>query len=180
MATWIALLRGINVVGKRLLPMQELADHCARAGCGEPRTYIASGNVVFRGPKRVADALPARLAERISKSRGFAPRVVVLSAAELAAAIAANPFPAAVANPKLLHLFFLAEVPASADLEALGRLATGREAFALTGKVFYLHTPDGFPSSKLASRAERLIGVDATARNWRTATTLHAMAAELG
>jgi len=42
--------------------------------------------------------------------------------------------------------------------------------------VLYLHTPDGFGSSKLAARAERLLGVDATARNWRTVTTLVEMA----
>ena len=52
------------------------------------------------------------------------------------------------------------------------------ERFALKGKVFYLHTPDGFGTSKLAARAERLLGVEATARNWRTVTTLLDIAKE--
>jgi uncharacterized protein (DUF1697 family) len=58
-------------------------------------------------------------------------------------------------------------------------LAVGREAFALKSKIFYLHTPDGFAESKLRSRVERIMGVDATARNWRTVTALNALAHEL-
>jgi uncharacterized protein (DUF1697 family) len=58
-------------------------------------------------------------------------------------------------------------------------LAAGREAFALKGRFFYLHTPDGFADSKLRSRVERFIGVDATARNWRTVTALNALAQDL-
>ena len=105
--------------------------------------------------------------------------MLVLSAAELALSIAKNPFPAAVENPKLLHLFFLAQTPKSPDLDALSRLAAGREAFALNSRIFYLHTPDGFAGSKLAARVERLMGVPATARNWRTVTALNALAQDL-
>jgi uncharacterized protein (DUF1697 family) len=46
----------------------------------------------------------------------------------------------------------------------------------LKGRVFYVHTPGGFGASALARRAERLLGVEATARNWRTVTTLLRMA----
>ena len=56
-----------------------------------------------------------------------------------------------------------------ASIEAL---KANTERFALKGRTFYLHTPDGFGTSKLAARAERLLGVEATARNWRTVTTL--------
>ncbi len=55
-------------------------------------------------------------------------------------------------------------------------LAVNGERFALDGKVYYLHTPGGFGPSKLAGRVERLLGVQATARNWRTTTTLLSMA----
>ena len=73
-------------------------------------------------------------------------------------------------------MFFLAEPPPKADVKALEALKTGTERFALKGQIFYLHTPDSFGTSKLAARAERLLGVDATARNWRTVTTLLEMA----
>ncbi len=179
MSTWVALLRGVNVVGKHVLPMHNLIALFEREGCEGARTYIASGNVVFRSPRSLASRLPTRIAAAISRSRGFAPRVLVRSAAELASAVARNPFAAAVENPKSLHLYFLARVPKSPDLDALSRLASGREAFALQGRFLYLHTPDGFAESKLRSRVERFMGVDATARNWRTVTALNAMAQEL-
>ena len=62
------------------------------------------------------------------------------------------------------------------DLKSLEALKTHTERFVLKGRIFYLHTPNGFGTSKLAKRAERLLGVDATARNWRTVKTLLAMA----
>jgi uncharacterized protein (DUF1697 family) len=55
-------------------------------------------------------------------------------------------------------------------------LATDTERFALKGKVFYLYTPDGFGTSRLSARIDRHLGVQSTARNWRTVTTLLEMA----
>jgi uncharacterized protein (DUF1697 family) len=91
--------------------------------------------------------------------------------------VAGNPFPRAVADPGRLHLFFLAATPKHPDLESLETLRARSERFELKGPIFYLHTPDGFGTSRLAGRAERLLGVEATARNWRTVTTLLEMAA---
>ena len=92
---------------------------------------------------------------------------------------AAGSFPGAADNPKSVHLFFLDEAPAKPDLKSLEALKTKTEGFALKGKVFYLHTPDGFGTSKLAMRAGKLLGVEGTARNWRTVTTLLGMTADL-
>jgi uncharacterized protein (DUF1697 family) len=108
----------------------------------------------------------------VLKDHGFEPRVLVLTRGDIEKAAAANPFPEAADNPKTLHLFFLADTPKKVDLTGLETLKAKRERFALKGRVFYLHTPDGFGTSKLAERAERLLGVAATARNWRTVTTL--------
>jgi uncharacterized protein (DUF1697 family) len=48
MDTWIALLRGINVGGKHIVPMKELTALLRADGFEEVRTYIQSGNLVFR------------------------------------------------------------------------------------------------------------------------------------
>jgi uncharacterized protein (DUF1697 family) len=170
--TWIALFRGINVVGNHLLPMKDLATLLEREGFEGVRTYIQSGNVVFQSAEGTSISLAKRIGHLVLKSYGFHPQVFVLSVRDLMSAAATNPFPEAEADPKTLHLFFLFELPRSPDLESLSRLKTGREAFALKGKVFYLHTPDGFSVSKLRARAERFIGVGATARNWRTVNKL--------
>jgi uncharacterized protein (DUF1697 family) len=172
MTTYIALLRGINLLGHNRLPMKELKRIIEQCGCIDVQTYIQSGNVIFRSGSTDTPRLAKQLAAAVSRSHGFEPRVLVLTQRLLTSAAAANPFPEAEANPATVHLFFLAERPRKPDLGSIEALRTKTERFALKGNVFYLHTPDGFGSSKLAKRAERLLGVDATARNWRTVTTL--------
>jgi len=179
-ATWIALFRGINVVGRHVIPMRALAAGLERGGFREVRTYIQSGNAVFRSPMRSPAAIAERIATIVADGHGFRPRIVVLSTPELVAAAAANPFHEANAKPASVHLFFLAAVPSRPNFDLLNRVRAGAEAFKLSGKVLYLFTPDGFGRSKLAAQIERCIRVDATARNWRTVTKLVEMAQSYG
>lgn len=177
MKTWIALLRGINVGGRHRLPMKQLSSLLQGAGCRDVKTYIQSGNVVFRSPMSDASRLAIRIRVAVSEGCGFEPGVLVLDRRELKKTMAANPFPEATANPKSLHLFFLTERPKSPGLESLNRIKAKSESFALKGKAFYLHTPEGFGTSKLAGRVERDLGVEATARNWRTVSAILELAA---
>ena len=172
MTTWIAMLRGINVLGKNKLPMRDLAALLEGAGFKSVRTYIQSGNVVFRSARGTARTLSARIERLVFERFGFSPRVMVISAGEIAAAVRNNPFLEAQRNHKCLHLYFLSEKPSKADLGSLSRIDAGREEFSLKGGVFYLYTPDGFARSALRSRIERCLGVAATARNWRTTNEL--------
>jgi uncharacterized protein (DUF1697 family) len=169
---YIALLRGINVGGSHLLPMKDLKLLFEQHGCADVQTHIQSGNVVFRSTDANAGHLARRVTAAVAKARGFEPRLLLLTRRELERATAANPFPEAADNPASVHLFFLAEPARDADLKTMNALKAPTERFALKGRVLYLHTPEGFGSSKLAARAERLLGVEATARNWRTVTTL--------
>jgi uncharacterized protein (DUF1697 family) len=170
--TWLALLRGINVVGRNKVPMRTLASALESGGFQSVRTYIQSGNVLFRTSSSDPRALARRIERLVARNFGCAPTVLVISKAELAAAIRGNPFPGAHQNHKLLHLYFLTARPKCPDIDSLSRLDAGREAFKLKGSVFYLWTPDGFPDSILRSRIERCLGVAATARNWRTVNEL--------
>jgi uncharacterized protein (DUF1697 family) len=175
MNLYIALLRGINVGGSHMVPMKDLKLLFEKNGCVDVQTYIQSG-IVFRRADADAHRLAKQVAAAVSKRCGFEPRVLVLTRTELVRAAANNPFPEAEGNPKSVHLFFLAEPAKKADLKSMEALRARTERFALKGKVLYLHTPDGFGTSTLAARAERLLGVEATARNWRTVTTLLQMA----
>ena len=56
---FIALLRGINVGGRNKLPMAELRALAEGLGWTDVRTYIQSGNVVFRA-EAMTTALDAR------------------------------------------------------------------------------------------------------------------------
>lgn len=171
MTTYIALFRGINVGGKHLLPMKELALLLEDLGCNGVRTYIQSGNVVFRH-RAAAPSLSGKIRRAVAAAKGFEPEVLLLAVEHVAAAAAGNPLPEGERDPAKLHLFFLGAKPSRPDLEAIERLRSGSERWALAGEVFYLHAPEGIGRSKLAARAERALGVPTTARNWRTVQKL--------
>lgn len=177
MSVWIALFRGINVGGANVLPMRELVSSLESLGCSDVKTYIQSGNAVFRGDISDRGDFSARISDAIAAAKGFAPRVLLLTGAEFAATVENNPFPDA--QPKSLHCYFLAAEPDPADIGRLEEYRAGSERYRFVQRVFYLHAPDGIGRSKLAAQVERRLGVPATARNFRTVTKIRAMAEEL-
>lgn len=175
---FIALFRGINVGGNNKLPMKELAARMTEAGLTDVKTYIASGNVVFRAKAKQA-SLPKTIASLVEEHFGFRPAVLVLSPPQLDAVIEANPFKEGPERGKCQHVFFL-ESPATAiDRPLLDSLRSGREAYALTDEALYLFAPDGIGQSKLAEKIERAVKATKTARNLNTVEQLQKMAAAL-
>jgi uncharacterized protein (DUF1697 family) len=174
METWIALLRGVNVGGRNKLPMKMLVAELQAIGLSDIKTYIQSGNVVFRCPSDRTVNLAAAIGGAIKVKFGFEPDVTVISAKDLAASATANPFPEAATemDGKALHFFFLAKTPSIMSKDRLEAVRLSSERWQIKGAVFYLHTPDGFGGSKLATQVERILGVTATARNWRTVRAL--------
>lgn len=157
--------------------MRELAIVLGGLGLTEVRTYIQSGNVVFRSDGSAA-LLGERLGAALVKRFGFRPAVMLLEARALARAAAANPFAESRAAPQYVHLWFLEQPPARAALGRLERLRDASERFVLRGAVLYLHAPHGIGASKLAAGLERALGVTGTARNWRTVTRLLSLAGQ--
>ena len=174
--TYILLLRAVNVGGTGSLPMKDLVALLEKLGLAEIRTTIQSGNAVFRTSRAQAAKLPAKIRARLNRKLGFAPEIILLRLEDLESAIASNPYREAEAEPGSLQLTFLASVPKAPDLAALEKLRKDNERFALKGRVFYLHAPDGFGKSRLAARIEGALGVAGTARNWRTVLKLQELA----
>lgn len=179
MNVWITLLRGINVGGHNKLPMKDFRALLTSLGHEDVATYIQSGNAVFRSGASDAGALASTIRGAIDAAFDFAPDVLVISMQDLTAAMQNNPYADSEPDHKALHVSFLADEPASPDLETMQRLATQGENFSLDSRVFYLHAPNGIGRSKLAARVERLLGVSATSRNWRTVGRLYEMANKL-
>jgi uncharacterized protein (DUF1697 family) len=174
--TYIALFRAINVGGKNVLPMKELVAVLEGLGARNVRTYIQSGNVVFESPEKDASRLASKMGQAIKKRFGFEPHVLLLELEDLERAIKKNPFPEAESDPQALHTGFLASAPQKPDLKALESLKTKSERFRLIDRVFCLHAPEGIGRSKLAAKAEKLLGVPMTDRNWRTVCKIQDMA----
>lgn len=174
--TYVALFRAINVGGKNALPMKELEAILEGLGARHVKTYIQSGNVVFEIPEKDVSRLASKMGQAIKQRFGFEPHVLLLELEDIERAIRKNPFPEAASDPQALHAGFLASKPEAPDLKGLDSLKSNRERFRLIDRVFYLHAPDGIGRSKLAARAEKLLGVPMTDRNWRTVCKIQEMA----
>ena len=174
---YIALLRAINVGGTKKLLMAELRAMFEAAGCTDVRTYIQSGNVVFRAEAALAARIPALIESEIAATKGFQVPVVTRTAAELDAVVDGNPFLAAGADPAQLHVGFLAEAPAAARIAELDPDRSPQDAFEVRGREVYLHFPNGTARSKLTvDYFDRTLGTTITIRNWRTVGKLLEMA----
>lgn len=175
-ATHLALLRGVNVGGKNKLPMKDLAAMFAAAGCDDVRTYIQSGNVLFRAEPAVAAGVATAVAGAIAHRFGYRTPVVVRTAEELRRAVARNPFLASGAAPEALHVLFLADEPARDRVDALDPGRSPGDDFAVLGREVFLHLPRGVAGSKLTNAYfDARLATVSTGRNWRTVTTLLGM-----
>src|SRR3990170_4061119 len=116
MQTFIALIRGINVGGKKLVKMSELKVRCEALGLIDVRTHLQSGNVVFR--TTIKDR--AKLAKSIEGALGVEAKVILRSADELQKAIDANPMPqVAEREPSGFIVVFLDAKPSAAAMQSL-------------------------------------------------------------
>ena len=156
--------------------MKDLAAYLTQLGCRDVRTYIQSGNAVARQSSKSISTLARSLSETIADNHGFAPHVLAFAADKLDSIIEENPFAAAESNPAFLVVGFLDRAAKSPNLARLDKLRTASERFHLTDDAFYLHVPEGLGRSRLATAAERAVGVAMTMRNWRTVMKLHEMA----
>lgn len=169
----VALLRGINVGGKNLLPMRSLAALFAEVGCNDVRTYIQSGNVVFRAKDATVRKLPGVVGRAIEERFGLRVPVVVRSAADLARVQRANPFLAKGADPAELHVVFLAEAPAAAAVAALDGKRSPPDELVVLGREIYLRLPNGVARTKLTNDYfDSKLATTSTMRNWRTVLKL--------
>ena len=170
MTAFIALVRAVNVGGTGKLPMSELKAVCEAAGFTTVATYIASGNVVFEShlpEARVKSALEAGLETHLGRCAG----VLVRTGAQMAAVLAANPFPQAAPN-RTVAIFLDAPPGPDALDEVTGRRG---EEIALGAREVYVHYGGGMADSRLNLRAAR----SGTARNLNTVARLAQMAADL-
>ena len=167
MPATIALLRAVNVGGTGKLPMAELKAMATEVGLGNPRTYIASGNLLFDtdlGEAEVKRLLEERLEAFAGKSVG----VMVRTAAEIARVVADNPFGDQPGN-RVVSIFLDDAPPAWALTDHKGLAG---ERIALGRREIYVHYGDGMADSRLVIAAAKA----GTARNMNTVGKLAELA----
>ena len=139
-----------------------------RCGFADPRTYIASGNLVF-GTSRPADAARRALESELENWAGKPVPVFLRTPAELDAVLAANPFPQAAGNRCLVTFL---DAPPPEDWQSEVRHRKDEEIAAI-GREIFVHYPQGMGQSKLVVPAAKV----GTARNLNTIRKLVEMAA---
>jgi uncharacterized protein (DUF1697 family) len=179
MPTHIALLRGINLGGHAKVKMDELRVLFEELGFTDVRTYVQSGNVIFRGGGNSQD-LAAAIGNKIRSDFGLEVSIILRSPDAMGSVIRKNPFLKEKGiDVSKLHVTFLSQAPAKSSLQRLDKLVSGRDQFRVSGKEIYLYCPDGYGVSKLSNNAfEKLLSVRATTRNWNSVNKIYAMCLE--
>jgi uncharacterized protein (DUF1697 family) len=174
----VALIRGINVGRAKRVAMADLRALVEGLGYRDVRTLLNSGNVVFSASGAASANAAARIEKAMAATLGVPARVTVLTAAEVAAAVADNPM-LEVAND---HSRLMVAFPsAAADRRRLTPLTVedwAPEALAIGSRVAYLWCPAGVIASPLSEAVGRILKDGVTTRNWATVTKLHALAGD--
>jgi uncharacterized protein (DUF1697 family) len=174
----IALIRGINVGGHKMIAMADLRDLLTKLGFTEARSLLQSGNLIFQAEKKTTAQLENLLEKETEKRLGLAASFFVRTPAEWKSLIAQNPFRnEAERDPGHLIVLFLKNAPDAGKLDALRAAIAGREVIQAKGNHAYVVYPDGVGRSRLTNTLiEKKLGTRATGRNWNTVLKLAALA----
>lgn len=178
-SAYIALLRGINVSGQKLVKMVDLQSHFASCGATSVQTYIQSGNVIFNHSATTTANLRQTLEQLLAAKLGFAVPIMVKTVNELAAIAAANPYdPSSPEFGKKMCVCIFEKSPSQEAIESIRPWINSSERLVVKGPAAYAYYADGLGRAKLSSAViERKLGL-ATLRNWNTVTALLQIAKE--
>ena len=167
MAVWISMLRGVNLGPHNRMKMDDLRAVYESLGLKDVRTYVQSGNVIFRGPA----LSPKRIEDAIEKRFGFRPPVILRTPDALRDVIARNPFPGR--EPAKLLVWFLASDPGEDARRKLRDLPAVPEELHADGAELFIYYTNGMARPKLSMAVvERMLKIAGTGRNWNTVTKL--------
>ncbi len=175
MNTYIALLRGINVSGQKKIIMEDLRELFSEIGFTSVKTYIQSGNIIFRSNDQSLSVLEERIKEGILLRFGFDVSVLVITPAYLQSIYDNNPFndflKKEVVAEKKMYFTFLSRVPDQQILANLSIKVSGNEECIVSDqdKVVYFYAANGYGKTKLNNNFfEKRLNCKATTRNLNT------------
>lgn len=179
MKNYIALLRGINVSGQKKIKMAELKESLEKNGFPQVRTYIQSGNMVFKSEVSSNAQLQNRLQEIILKDFGFKVPTLVMSGQALESIMNANPF-SKETEKKGLYFVLLKEPADPGLVDEFNKISYENEDFHITDSCVYLNCKAGYGKAKLNNNLiEQKLKVEATTRNLKTVQKLIEMTKEI-
>ncbi len=175
MATYIVLLRGINVSGHNKIKMADLKLLLIELGFSNITTYIQSGNVILKSNQTESKNVEQRIIEAIKVKYGYGIKALVLTKSQLKSIFASNPFfKRKNIDIVKLHVTLLRNEPDLIGKNLLEKFKlTNGDEFELIDKNVYLYCPNGYGRTKLTNNLiEKKLNCSATTRNWKTITKL--------
>lgn len=168
----IAILRGINVGGKRKILMSDLKLLFKKSGFEVVATYIQSGNVVFKSDKSNS-ILASEIQKIIKDNYDFDVSTIVRTSKDLKQIVTDNPFCSEEEDVNKLYLTFLSEQPTKNLLNELKPYDYSPDKFIIKGENIFIFCQRKYHQSKLTNNFfEKKLEVKATTRNWKTVLKL--------
>jgi uncharacterized protein (DUF1697 family) len=175
---YIALLRGINVGGHKLIKMQELKNVLTNMGLDKVKTYIQSGNVIFHS-ERNAEQLEEQMEQEIRSAFGFSVIIILRTASEWEQIINNCPYPVnSLSEGESVHISLLAKEPSKECINHLLDYKSEMEQCCIRGREIYLYLQQSIRHSKISAQLQK-VGVPGTSRNWKTIKKLGTMVNEI-
>lgn len=178
MKTYIAFLRGINVSGKKKIPMAELRELCESVKLKDVKTYIQSGNIIFKSDRTNSTELEKLLEKAILNNFGFEVPVLIKTIDQLGKIISLNPFKfeTDILENKI-YFVLLNSGPKIEILESFKNEEFKNEEFFYNENCIYLKCREGYGKAKLNNNLiEHKLKLIATTRNYRSMQALLKMA----
>lgn len=176
MQQFVAIIRGINVGGHNKVNMKQLRDALVQSGLDDIRTYIQSGNIVFRSPGKDALKHAATVRDVLATEFSVQVPVIVRDSKEWQRTLKRNPFLSQTGDFAKLLVTFLSEKPAAAETKKIGAFAFPHDVFAVDGKDVYMYCIDGYGKTDIPNLFfEKHLKVTGTTRNWKTVLEIGAL-----
>jgi uncharacterized protein (DUF1697 family) len=182
MQTYISFLRGINMTGHNSIKMTDLLSLYVKLGFSDAITYIQSGNVIFSEFGDIpVSSFSVYIEKAIREQFNFIIPVMIRTTLELTGLYLSNPFlEEKNFDSSKMAVIFLHEVPSDAQIQKLAGIDYPPDKFKITGRDIFIYCPNGFGKTKLYTNFfEKKLGVNGTARNWKTVTTILNMAKKI-
>ena len=177
MITYISLLRGVNVGGRKIL-MTELKQLYESLKFKRVKSYIQSGNIIFRSSNPEIKALEEEIESKLLENYDFQIPIFIRTITELNKIIESNPF--TDDDLKNIYITFLKDKPINVPVNLIEDRKDASEKFLINQREIYLFLPNGYGRTKISNNFfESKLKLPATTRNWRTVTQLYNLAKDL-
>lgn len=170
----LALLRGINVAGQKIIRMADLRNTFDALGFALVKTYLQSGNVIFSSEIIKSSIISELIRRKITEQFGFDVEVLVLSCQQICEAADSNPFqPDPGKISKFLHVTIPSHPVSESHFQQLNLPLQAGEEATVAKDVIYLFCPNGYGRTKINNAYfEKAFGFPTTTRNWKTILAL--------